>query len=109
MSSLSDFALGGAVGAGTDSTDISPSGLPRGASLSLLPMIEPPTLGGPGRAPNVEAVLRVPSLTAGGVSHNSMATPRQLGGFLHRNEMLTLFVKIGSQILFSFNRRHGHW
>jgi hypothetical protein len=87
MSSLSDFARGGAVGAGTRSTSGSPPGSPHEARSSLLPAIlASGTLGSLGLPGEETAVPGLPMLTAGGVRGDSMATPRQLDGYMHGTE-----------------------
>jgi len=89
MSSLSDFARGGAVGAGTRSTSGSPPGSPHAeASSSLLPTLPPlGSLGALGISGEDPSVLGGPMVTAGGVRSDSMATPRQLDGYMHGVEI----------------------
>ena len=81
MSSLSDFARGGAVGAGTGSTSDSPPGSPREASSSLLPVILPS--GASGITGGEISALGIPSLASSGPRGDPMATPRQLDGYMH--------------------------
>ena len=87
MSSLSDFARGGAVDGGTGSTRTSPTGSHHGASDSLLPSL--PSAAPEGmleRQVGDDTSLALPSLTAGGTRSNSLATPRQLDTFMHGND-----------------------
>jgi hypothetical protein len=88
MSSLSGFARGGAVGAGTRSTSASPPGSPHEARSSLLPaVLASGTLGSSGLPGEETAVLGLPMMTAGGARGDSMATPRQLDGYMHGTEI----------------------
>ena len=86
MSSLSDFARGGAAGPGTESTGTSPSGSHlQGARSGLLPTIAPATSLGTMSLGDISGggLLGTQSLTAGGTRANSIATPRQLDSFMH--------------------------